>query len=125
MVRNILASLMALALALGVCVPRASAEGTNATCEVEKNGEKNKKASGPCTVSEAGGEVKISLQSGNSFTLKPAKKENHFKDQKGNRVGRTTSGDQRVYKWDAGRTITIKAAAKAAAKAATPAAEKK
>ncbi len=82
------------------------ADTADAMCEVRKDGDKKKNASGPCTISQRQGYVDIDLRNGDTFSLRPGDKPNHFKDQKGNKVVRTVGGNVHEYKWD-GKKITV------------------
>lgn len=94
-------------LALGAWSHAALADTSEAMCEVRKDGDKKKNASGPCDFSQRQGYVSINLRNGDDFELRPADKANHFKDQKGNKVVRTVTGaNTQEYKWD-GKKITV------------------
>ena len=87
-------------------IPAASADTDYSTCEVRKDGDTKKKASGPCTFSQRQGYVDIDLRNGDTYSLRPMDKPNHFKDQKGNKVVRTVSGGgSHEYKWENKRII--------------------
>jgi len=87
-------------------LPVASADTNYATCEVRKDGDDKLKASGPCTFSQRQGYVDIDLRNGDTYNLRPMEKANHFKDQKGNTVVRTsTGGSTHEYKWEHKRII--------------------
>jgi len=79
---------------------QASADTASAYCEVRKDGETKHGRSGPCDFSQRQGYVSIDLRNGERWELSPGDKPNHFRDQKGNRVVRTASGDSHEYKWD-------------------------
>jgi hypothetical protein len=98
------ASLLVLLTSGGFSV--ASADTNYSTCEVRKDGDNKKNASGPCTFSQRQGYVDIDLRNGDTYSLRPMDKPNHFKDQKGNTVVRTTSGGgTHEYKWEHKRII--------------------
>jgi hypothetical protein len=98
------ASLLVLLMAGGI--PAASADTNYSMCEVRKDGETKKGASGPCTFSQRQGYVDIDLRNGDTYSLRPMDKANHFKDQKGNTVVRTTTGGgTHEYKWEHKRII--------------------
>jgi hypothetical protein len=78
----------------------ASADTASAHCEVRKGGETKQGRSGPCDFSQRQGYVSIDLKNGETWELAPADQANHFRDQKGNKVVRTASGDSHEYKWD-------------------------
>ena len=89
-------------------IPQATvfADTTNANCELYRKGEFKEKASGRCTFSQRQGYVDITLRNGKTFNLTPGNKANHFKDQKGNKVVRSSEGsDAHRYKWDHKRII--------------------
>ena len=98
------AALLGVLVAGGIAV--VAADTNYATCEVRKDGDTKKKASGPCTFSQRQGYVDIDLRNGDTYSLRPMDKPNHFKDQKGNKVVRTTSGGgTHEYKWENKRII--------------------
>lgn len=77
------------------------ADTTKANCEVHKHGEVKQKASGRCTFSQRQGYVDIELHNGDTYSLSPSDKANHFKDKKGNKVVRHGSGgNSHTYTWD-------------------------
>lgn len=79
----------------------ASADSSQATCEVRKHGDKIKDASGPCSFSQRQGYVDIRLRNGDSYSLSPTDEPNHFRDQEGHKVERTKAGgDEQKYEWD-------------------------
>jgi hypothetical protein len=100
------AGLVVLVASITATAQTARADATDAMCEVRKDGDKKKNASGPCTFSQRQGYVDIDLRNGDTFSLRPLDKANHFKDQKGNKVVRTVSGNTHEYKWD-GKKITV------------------
>jgi hypothetical protein len=98
------AALLAVLTAGGIAA--VSADTNYSSCEVRKDGDTKKKASGPCTFSQRQGYVDIDLRNGDTYSLRPMDKPNHFKDQKGNTVVRTTSGSgTHEYKWEHKRII--------------------
>ena len=88
------------AAALCALPPPAAADNASAYCEVRKDGETKQGRSGPCDFSQRQGYVSIDLRNGESWELSPADKPQHFRDQKGNKVVRTASGNSHEYKWD-------------------------
>jgi hypothetical protein len=85
------------------------ADTAEAMCQLVKDGDTKKNASGPCTFSQRQGYVDIDLRNGSKFSLAPTDKANHFKDGEGNTVVRTASGNQHVYKWpDKNKKIIVK-----------------
>jgi hypothetical protein len=104
---TLLTAALLAALALGTWSQAGLADTAEAMCEVRKDGENKKNASGPCDFSQRQGYVSINLRNGDSFELRPGDKANHFKDQKGNKVVRTVTGaNTQEYKWD-GKKITV------------------
>lgn len=93
-------SLLPLA-AIAALAQTARADSSGATCRFYKNGDKVQSASGPCTFSQRQGYIDINLHSGDTVSLSPRDKADHFKDKKGNKVVRTgTYGSTQVFKWD-------------------------
>jgi hypothetical protein len=96
------------ALAALSWVQVAKADSLEATCEVRKDGEKQKGKSGPCTFGQRQGYIDIDLKNGDTVSLSPTNQANHFKDQKGNKVVRTGTGsDRQEYKWEGGRRVIV------------------
>ena len=94
-------------LAATLLVPVAMAKDeANAQCHVREKGEVKKKKTGPCTITEKQGVMWILLANGDSFTLKPGKKKEHFRDQRDKVVKRHYEAGNPVYKWEK-RTITV------------------
>jgi hypothetical protein len=89
-----------LVAALGALPAAVQADSADAYCEVRKDGETKAGRSGPCDFSQRQGYVSIDLRNGERWELSPADKPQHFRDQKGNKVVRTASGDGHEYKWD-------------------------
>jgi hypothetical protein len=99
--------LLACAFSVALLLPAVYAEdGTNAQCHVREKGEHKKKKSGACTITEKQGVLWILLANGESFTLKPGKKKEHFRDQRDKVVKRHYEAGNPVYKWEK-RTITV------------------
>ncbi len=96
-----------LGLGLTAVFSPAHADSSGANCEVRKDGDKNKGASGPCTFSQRQGYVDLDLRNGNTFSLSPGAKANHYKDQHGNKVVRSMNGNEQVYKWENGKKIIV------------------
>jgi hypothetical protein len=102
-------SLCVLGLGVASWARVASADEVAASCEVRLEGDKKKSASGPCSFSQRQGYIYIDLKNGGTWELSPGSKANHYKDQKGNKVVRTKSGDGRdVFEWEDGRKIVVK-----------------
>jgi hypothetical protein len=88
--------------------PSASADSADATCEVLKHGDTKQGASGPCTFSQRQGNVDLDLRNGETYSLSPADKPDHFKDQKGHKVVRSRAGgDSQEFKWEGDRKIIV------------------
>jgi len=101
-------SAVALALSIAVCTQTARADTRDATCEVRKDGDKQKGKSGPCTFGQRQGYIDIDLKNGDTVALSPANNANHFKDQRGNKVVRTqSSGNYQAFKWENGKHINV------------------
>jgi len=80
----------------------------NATCEVRKEGDTRKGASGPCTFSHREGYITLDLRNGDVYNLVPANEAGRFKDQNGHTVVRTQSGNGlQEFKWDGGKHVTV------------------
>ncbi len=96
-------------LALAVLTPIASAhaDSAEAMCEVRKDGDTKRGASGPCTFSQRQGYVDLDLRNGDTYSLAPANKAGHYKDQKGNKVVRSRSGNAEVFKWEGGKKVLV------------------
>jgi hypothetical protein len=89
-----------MAAALCALPAPASADTASAYCEVRKDGETKQGRSGPCDFSQRQGYVNIDLRNGERWELSPTDEPQQFRDQKGNKVVRTASGDSHEYKWD-------------------------
>jgi hypothetical protein len=101
-----LAVLSAVALLGGMS--SALADSAAASCDVRNHGETKHGASGPCTFSQRQGNINLSLDNGDSYSLTPTGQEGQYRDQKGNKVVRTlTGGDTQEFKWDGGRKIIL------------------
>lgn len=96
-------------IVLAVTTPFAStsADSAEAMCEVRKDGEKKKGATGPCTFSQRQGYVDLDLRNGDTYSLAPGNNAGHYKDQKGNKVVRTRSGNAEEFKWEGGKKIIV------------------
>jgi hypothetical protein len=98
---------LATTLAAGVS-PFAYADASDATCEVRKEGETKRGASGPCTFSQHQGYIDLDLRNGDTYALRPLDKSNQYKDQKGHKVVRTmASARSQEFKWEGGKKITV------------------
>jgi len=101
-------SAIVFSVAITVCTQAAQADTREATCEVRKDGDKQKGKSGPCTFGQRQGYVDIDLKNGDTVSLKPANQANHFKDQHGNKVVRTQSGaHSQTFKWENGKHVSV------------------
>jgi hypothetical protein len=102
-------SIAAAALALAVLSTSvARADSSDATCEVRKDGDTRKGASGPCTFSQRQGYVNLDLRNGDTYNLSPGNKPGQYKDQKGIKVVRTQAGgNTQEYKWEGGKKIIV------------------
>ena len=100
---------LALAALLGATsIQVARADTAEATCEVRKDGDKQKGKSGPCTFGQRQGYIDIDLKNGDTVAVRPTDKANHFKDQHGNKVVRTQSGgSSQTFKWENGKHISV------------------
>ena len=77
------------ALATASWAPAAHADTADADCQVRRKGDQVKDASGPCTFSQRQGYVDLDLRNGDTYSLSPGGKPDHYKDQKGNKVIRS------------------------------------
>jgi hypothetical protein len=101
-------SAVALALSITVCTQAARADTRDATCDVRKDGDKQKGKSGPCTFGQRQGYIDIDLKNGDTVALRPANQANHFKDQNGHKVVRTQSGgNSQTFRWENGKHISV------------------
>jgi len=100
-------SVACVALAAAMPFASAHADSADAMCEVRKDGDTKRGASGPCTFSQRQGYIDLDLRNGNTYSLAPGKNAGHYKDQKGNKVVRTVSGGTEVFKWEGGTKITV------------------
>jgi hypothetical protein len=104
---TILSLTLAAATLIGT-LPTARADSAEAMCEVRKDGDTKKKASGPCNFSQRQGYIDIDLRNGVTHSLSPGNKADHFKDQKGNKVVRTRAGgNTQEFKWEGGTKIIV------------------
>ena len=99
-------SLLAVCLLAGIGGVRA--DSTDATCDVRKDGDKQKGKSGPCTFSQRQGYISIDLKNGDTISLSPAGAANHYRDQNSNKVTRTSAGTTGMsLKWENGKHIQV------------------
>ena len=86
----------------------AFADTATGTCEVRKDGDTRKGASGPCTFSQRQGYINLDLRNGDSYEFTPAGREGQYRDQKGNKVTRTlTGGGTEEFKWEGGKKVLL------------------
>ena len=80
----------------------------DAMCEVRKEGDTRQGASGPCGFSHRQGYVTLDLRNGDVYNLTPGNEAGRFKDQKGQTVVRTQSGNGfQEFKWEGGKHIIV------------------
>ena len=105
-------ALIGIALAVVAVVPVAQsvrADTMEATCEMRKDGEKQKGKSGPCTFGQRQGYIDIDLRNGETYSLSPRGGANEYRDQKGNKVVRThAGGNSQEFKWEGGKKVTVR-----------------
>ena len=106
---KILKVLSAACIAIATAAPFApvNADSADAMCEVRKDGDTKRGASGPCTFSQRQGYVDLDLRNGDTYSLAPGNKSGHFKDQKGNKVVRTNASGSEEFKWEGGKKIVV------------------
>ena len=122
MKRSSMVACFVVAAATGAFVSPVLADSAQATCEVRKDGDTRKGASGPCTFSQRQGYIDLDLRNGDSYSLTPGGKEGHYHDQKGNKVVRTlTGGGTEEFKWEGGKKIILTFAGSAGSAAPAPA----
>jgi hypothetical protein len=97
-----------LMLAAGAWAPPVLSDTRQADCEVSKDGNRWKGASGLCSFSQRQGYVTIRLRNGDSYDLRPAGSANHFRDQRGNKVVRSSTGDEQQFRWEGGKKIKLR-----------------
>jgi hypothetical protein len=86
----------------------AHADSTDATCEVRKDGDKQKGKSGPCTFSQRQGYIDIDLKNGDTIRLSPVGSGGNYRDQHGNKVTRTSAGTTGMsLKWQNGKHVNV------------------
>ena len=88
---------------------RAQADTASATCEVRKDGDKQKGKSGPCTFGQRQGYIDIDLKNGDTISLSPVGNgPGKYKDQNGNKVTRTSATTSGMdFKWENGKKLTV------------------
>jgi uncharacterized protein YneR len=86
----------------------ALADTASANCEVRKDGDTRKGATGSCTFSQRQGHINLDLKNGDSYSLTPTDRQGQYRDQKGNRVTRTITGSStEEFKWEGGKKILL------------------
>jgi hypothetical protein len=99
-------SLLAIGIAAGAGTARA--DSTEATCEVRKDGDKQKGKSGPCSFSQRQGYIDIDLKKGDTISLSPAGGAGQYRDQHGHKVTRTSAGTAGMsLKWEGGKRVDV------------------
>lgn len=106
MTRYRLKTLFILAFAAFGATQTASADSTNADCQVREKGNNLYQESGDCYYSQRQGNVSIRLKNGEEYNLRPGKNAGKYKDQKNRDVKRKVEGDKHVYDWNH-RHITV------------------
>jgi hypothetical protein len=87
----------------------AVADSSEANCEVSKDGERKNGKSGPCTFGQRQGYIDLDLRNGDTYSLSPGNKANHYRDQKGNKVVRTSStANSQEFRWENGKYVTVR-----------------
>jgi hypothetical protein len=97
-----------LTLGTAISIQFAGADTLQANCEVRKNGETKQGKSGACSFAQRQGYIDIDLRNGDVYNLRPGNQANHYRDQKGNKVVRTSSsGNTQEFKWEGGTRMII------------------
>jgi hypothetical protein len=97
------------------------ADSSTATCKVSKDGDTWQGASGPCTFSQRQGYIDLNLRNGDTYSLTPGSKADHYKDERGNKVVRTRAGgNTEEFKWEGGRKVTVTFASNSGTKHSAP-----
>ncbi len=93
----------------GTLIQTALADTAEATCEVRKDGDKQKGKSGPCTFGQRQGYIDIDLKNGDTISLSPVGNgPGKYKDQNGNKVTRTSATTSGMdFKWENGKKLTM------------------
>ena len=107
--KKMLAGVAMAALAGGTLIQTAHADTADATCEVRKDGDKQKGKSGPCTFGQRQGYIDIDLKNGDTISLSPVGNgPGKYKDQHGNKVTRTSATASGLdFKWENGKKLTM------------------
>jgi hypothetical protein len=105
--KTVLSSIVA-ALLCTTVAHVASADFSDANCEVRKDGDKQQGKSGACTFSQRQGYIDLDLRNGDTYRLSPSGQANHYRDQSGHKVVRTYSGgNTQEFKWEGGKKVTV------------------
>jgi hypothetical protein len=108
MKKSVLLSASLVAISLSGWLAAAHADSAEANCQVRKDGETKQGQSGPCTFSQRQGYIDLDLRNGDTYSLSPGNKPDHFKDQKGNKVVRTQAGgNTQEFKWENGKKVVV------------------
>lgn len=108
MKRSVFLSASLVAITLCGWLSPAHADSAEATCQVRKDGETMEGKSGPCTFSQRQGYIDLDLRNGETYSLSPTDKADHFKDQKGKKVVRTQAGgNTQEFKWEGGKKVVV------------------
>ena len=107
--KTLLAGVVIAALTGGTLIQTALADTADATCEVRKDGDKQKGKSGPCTFGQRQGYIDIDLKNGDTISLSPVGSgPGKYKDQNGNKVTRTSATTSGMdFKWENGKKLTM------------------
>ena len=107
--RKILIGLVMAAMVGTTLTQNAKADTADATCEVRKDGDKQKGKSGPCTFGQRQGYIDIDLKNGDTISLSPVGNgPGKYKDQNGNKVTRTSATSSGMdFKWENGKKLTV------------------
>ena len=68
----------------------------------------------PCTFSQRQGYINLNLRNGDSYSLDPTDRQGQYRDQKGNKVTRTITGNREEFKWEGGKKVIVRFDASAA-----------
>ena len=93
-------SLLAVCLLAGIGGARA--DSIDATCEVRKEGDKQKGKSGPCTFSQRQGYISIDRKNGDTISLSPSGGAGQYRDQHGKHSGYSSSREYGMNPLDNG-----------------------
>ena len=107
--KTLLAGVVIAALTGGTLIQTALADTAEATCDVRKDGDKQKGKSGPCTFGQRQGYIDIDLKNGDTISLSPVGNgPGKYKDQNGNKVTRTSATTSGMdFKWENGKKLSM------------------